>query len=324
MKNIAIIGAGNIGSRHFQALKSVSTPLKIYIVDPNSESIIIAKKRYHSINSGEKIHKIEFYNSIKKFNEKIDLAIIATSSDVRRIVIENLLELNEVDNLLLEKILFQRAEDYYAVKELFEKKKCNAWVNCTRRLFPIYRDKIKNWFNNKKIAFNVSGSNWGLISNTIHFVDIMAFILDCNEFSINTEHLNNKISKKSRKGVIELTGVLQINFKDGSFGNFINYPSGNLPIFIDLTSEDCKCLIRQEEEKAWMWDKNKQEWEEIKAEFIHTSKLTTRITETILSNNDCSLITYEDSMKLHLKILEPILEFLNNKLKLEYNYYPFT
>ena len=44
MKRIFIIGAGQLGSRHLQALKSSSNSLNIFIVDPSLESLNIAKE----------------------------------------------------------------------------------------------------------------------------------------------------------------------------------------------------------------------------------------------------------------------------------------
>ena len=38
MKTICIIGAGQLGSRHLQALKNVSKVLRVYVVDPFEQS----------------------------------------------------------------------------------------------------------------------------------------------------------------------------------------------------------------------------------------------------------------------------------------------
>ena len=37
MKKVIIIGAGQIGSRHLQALAAIKTPLDIYVVDPTEK-----------------------------------------------------------------------------------------------------------------------------------------------------------------------------------------------------------------------------------------------------------------------------------------------
>ena len=58
----------------------------------------------------------------------MDIVIIATGADVRRKVIEELLEQAHVSYLLLEKVLFQRLEDYDVVASLLERKQAKAFV----------------------------------------------------------------------------------------------------------------------------------------------------------------------------------------------------
>ena len=92
MKKIIIIGAGNIGSRHIQALKSVKTPLKIHVIDPSVKALKISKERYDSIHPDILNHEISYSRDLNIQDDQIDIAIIATTSKVRRGVIENLLE----------------------------------------------------------------------------------------------------------------------------------------------------------------------------------------------------------------------------------------
>jgi hypothetical protein len=48
----------------------------------------------------------------------VDLAVIATNSDVRRSCVESLLEKSQVKNFLLEKFLFSTPEDYKVVADI--------------------------------------------------------------------------------------------------------------------------------------------------------------------------------------------------------------
>ena len=71
MKNVAIIGAGNVGSRHLQALKAVDFPLSIMVIDPDLNSLAIAKERYNSIPLGIYQHQIEYFQKIEDINVAI-------------------------------------------------------------------------------------------------------------------------------------------------------------------------------------------------------------------------------------------------------------
>ena len=48
--NLAIIGAGQIGSRHLQGIKKSINSFNIHIVDTNSNSLNIAKRRFEIEN----------------------------------------------------------------------------------------------------------------------------------------------------------------------------------------------------------------------------------------------------------------------------------
>lgn len=324
-KIVVIIGAGNIGSRHLQALKAVDNPLKIFVIDPSSDSLLVAKKKYDSILLNNNRHIVKYTDSIEQIGEEIDIAIIATNSDVRRMAIERLLKLNKVKYLILEKLLFQKVEDYYAISTLLKTQECQAWVNCNRRIMPLYRDKIKKLFNQKKIFYYcISGSISGLISNVIHDIDYMAYLLELNEFSVDTSYLDKKLIPSKRKNFLELTGILQIHFKDGSHGFFVRYPSGTLPEMITIDSNTDRCIINLVDEISWVKNVQNSNWETFNAQLLYTSKITTSIVESILNNDRCDLPSYEDSTEIHLNLLEPLLKFINKNSNQKYNFFPFT
>jgi prephenate dehydrogenase len=46
MFQVAIIGAGQLGSLHLQGLKSASSPLSITVMDSSEDSLRVAEERY--------------------------------------------------------------------------------------------------------------------------------------------------------------------------------------------------------------------------------------------------------------------------------------
>ena len=79
-----------------QGLAKASNKLRVYVVDPNEHSLILAKKRYQEVCKS-KINIVSYHKSINDLPKKIDIVIIATTSDVRRVVIQNLVELVQVN-----------------------------------------------------------------------------------------------------------------------------------------------------------------------------------------------------------------------------------
>jgi len=262
--------------------------------------------------------------SFDKIKDEFDIAIIATHSNIRRMVIEQLLKLSRIKSFILEKILFHKADDYSLVRDLLKEHNCQAWVNCTRRAIPFYKDKVKNWFNKKKTVFTISGSQWNLISNLIHFIDYIAFVLDDDKFSIEFDNLELNLVESNIANFIELNGSIKINFNEGSLGIINCFSTGKQPVIIDIASDEVRCIMNEEEGKAWVNINNNIGWEVYEAKVLYTSQITTFLVEDIIEKNKCSLTPYEESMKIHLSIFEPLLKFLNENFTEKFTFYPFT
>ncbi|MDP3792380.1 MAG: Gfo/Idh/MocA family oxidoreductase [bacterium] len=324
MFDIYIIGAGQIGSRHLQALKSVNSPLSVKVIDPYPESLKIARERYESMPKGQFQHTIEYLTEIPKNKKSIDLAIIATCSDKRAGIIKKLLALSKVKNLVLEKILFNKKTDYDFIKKLLQKSKTKAWINCTVRMMPTYQ-KIEKYFKGKKISYIVTGSKFGLVTNAIHYLDHTAHLSGITKFGVNTTGLDPKPIPSKRKGFLEFNGTLTAHFGNGSNASLTCYPDGDAPVIVEIHSDSARYIGRESEGKAWLAiADNNWQWEELEAPIPFQSQLTGVLVEKILNTGKCDLVPYNESKKIHLQMLEPLLKFINKDLSKKYNYYPFT
>lgn len=322
--NVWVIGAGQIGSRHLQALKTVKFPLAITVIDPSIESLKITKERYDSIPKGQFNHKINYLTEIPIKSSVADLAIIATCSNVRAKIITELLKSAKAKYLILEKILFNKKSDYNSVKKLLEKSKTKTWVNCPMRMMPTYQ-KIEKYFKNKRISYLVTGSKLGLVTSAIHYLDHASYLSGTTKFQINTTGLEPKPIPSKRKGFLEFNGTLTANFKNGSNVSLTCYPDGSAPIIVEVHSDSAHYIGRESEGKAWLAKAdNKWQWEELEAPIPFQSQLTTVLAEKILTTSKCDLVSYNESEKIHLNMLEPLLSFLNKNSKKKYSAYPFT
>lgn len=323
-KKVFIIGAGQIGSRHLQALKAVKMPLEILVIDPTAVSLEMAKSRYESATAGKFAHSINFVTRFPEVAGAVDLAIIATSSDNRADAVRRLFKSAKVKNLVLEKLLFQKPVDYEDMAKLLKKAEIKVWVNCCMRMMVPYR-AIKNSFTGKQIYYTISGSLFGLITNAIHYIDHMVYLTGSTDFKVVTDFLDSRIIPSKRKGFLELTGTLLVQFKNGSEGAFTCYRSGDAPVVVQIYSKDARYLGKESEGKAWFAEsKRSWKWREIDAPIPFQSQMTTELVESILEIGKCLLPAYEESAKIHLKLLEPLRLFLNKHSGKKYDHYPFT
>ena len=214
--NIAIIGAGGIGSRHLQGLSKLERQIKLIVIDPSKSAIERARSLHEETCNDDNIQSVEYHKSLKKpISSSIDLAIISTNSDVRRTVIEQLIEVTNVRYILIEKIAFQSAGDFKAIIKLIEKKGIKAWVNCPRRIFDSYIWLERKIRSNEPLTMVVDGKGWGLASNSVHMIDLFSFLTGERYVSIDKVELDNKIYNSKRNGFIEFRGSLEFYTKRG-------------------------------------------------------------------------------------------------------------
>ena len=321
MFRIKIVGAGQLGSRHLQALKAVKQPLDIQVIDPSVASLQVAKDRYESVVS-EQEHKISFSTAFDR-TDATDLAIIATNSDVRRKALDSLFSATDTKLLVIEKLLFNNREDYAEIESKLGKAGAKAWVNCPMRVMPVY-EQIRHTIAATPISYRVTGSQFGLVTNAIHYIDHAVHLSGCEEFEIDTSGLDRTPIPSKRPGFLELNGTLVARFADGSRCEITCYPSGSAPVVVEIFNEKNRYVVRESEGKLWHAGENsKWAWAEQAAPIPYQSQITTEVVESLLKSGDCGLTPYVMSARIHLRLLDPLLELVRSQSP-ETTGYPFT
>jgi hypothetical protein len=303
--NIAIIGAGQLGSRHLQGLVKSSKKLQINVVDPNENSLKVAEKRFYEVSKYTK-SKVSYHQNIRELPQNIDLAIIATTANVRRKVVEDLLVQCYLKYIILEKIVFQKSEDFIPIQKLFLDKGVKSWVNCARRSFPFYK-KLKIELIGKKLSIKVKGNNWGLACNSIHMIDLLAFLTEQTDFDFDTGGLENIIIHSKRNGFKELKGTLKIETKLGDTLELIDYDRCNNDFEILISNNNVqynvfegKGLVKK---KKLDLVSNKE-----KIQVPYQSDLTGTLVDQILETGESDLTSFGESMKYHILMLDAFNE----------------
>lgn len=313
MYNIVLIGAGQLGSRHLQGLTKIQFPSKIYVVDLNEQSLQLAKDRYYEMENNPLVEELILKTSIDELPQKLDLVIIATNSNVRAAIIKNIITKCEVRNLILEKVLFQTERDYFEVSELLKQKGVNAWVNCPRRLFEGYQFMKELFPKNEGVFLSVTGGDWGLGCNGIHFIDLLAYITEDYDIELNTQFLSPLLLESKRTGFKEFAGTLIAKQNNGSTITLNSEPLYNGNISITIRGTQAIAIIDENAGKINIaTQKNLWKWEEKKLEGKYQSQLTGSVASEIIATNSCGLTSFEDSHKLHLPFIKALLNFYNS------------
>jgi len=305
MYRIAIIGAGQLGSRHLQGLSQLALDCEIDVIDPSSASLDIARQRFEEMPINNAVRCVRYHAAIDFLPKDLDFVVIATSSDVRLGVLESLLRQVRVRFLLLEKVLFQRLGDYAQAQELLRQHGVKAWVNCPRRAYPIYFE-IREFFTGEKLLYaQAKGGDWGLGSNGIHFIDLFALLTGERLDSLDTTGLDKQLLPSKRKGFIEFTGTLGGSYRNGTSIEITSLIGSSARLLIVLRSEKRTCILDESAGCAFLLDCSKgTSWErkEFRAPFL--SELITGLVSQILETETCPLPEFEESVEYHLLFIK--------------------
>ena len=253
----------------------------------------------------------------------IDLVIIATQSDIRFKVLKNLTEQSHVINfMILEKVLFQNINEYDLSSEIIKNRQIKCWVNCTRRAFPIYQ-KIKSYLNDEisNLRFKVAGGEWGLMSNSIHFLDTISYITENSDIKITqiSKLIDpiNSISK--RKNVYESSGKIEGICGDSNFV-FISKKSSDDDLVFSVESNSMKIIINETQGLA-KFTKSKHSYKET---FVipYLSQFSINIVENILLTSECGLPYLENSIALHKPLIQELSSYF--KRNFDQDFCPLT
>jgi hypothetical protein len=315
---IAIIGCGNLGKRYLETLSYIKLHLSIFLVEPNEQNLQSCLLNYENFNQNNHIIiSCSECEDILKYTNELDIVIVSTCADVRRTMIEQIVNIVSVKFMILEKILFQHINDYFFINKLFIDKKIQAWVNCPRRTFNFYK-YIKNKLDEKSIGnihLSVNGANWQMLSNSIHFIDLYMYLNNydlSSNIGLNGYDLN--IVNSFRQNYHEIIGTIKSN-------------DGKLQLTSNLKNNSQSYLIKK------IWDNDKLDIEIVndgeyvkiidKNNFIFEKNLEFKIPllssymhvhiSNILKCQTCCLTTFEQSMYYHLLFLNFIYKYFNNK-----------
>jgi predicted dehydrogenase len=312
MKNIAIIGLGQLGSRHLQALALVKEPLNIELVDISKDSLEIAYERFYEVENSKNFKgAIKKLNSIDELSADLDLVIIASNSKERRPITEKLLQTKKVTHLILEKVLFPTLEDYAEISELLSAKKINTWVNCSRRSMPSYRKIKELLIKGEPLDVTIAGSSWGMGSNGIHFIDLFCFLVGSSELTLDTTMLDklNPI-ESTRKGYLDFTGTITGRSKNRDTFKMSSYADGKLPVQVIIQSGSQRMIINEYQNNYILYnEKNNWKGDVFDFEMLFQSKLTAMVTEDILRTGTCDLTPYTEAAAEHKAFLNALIQF---------------
>lgn len=239
-KHVLLIGCGNIGLRHLQAVTSLQQSLDITVIEPNTDNRTKAQAGLGELPPHIAVH---FSPDWQEAPKEVDLAIIATPARPRRQVVETLLERTTPKWLFLEKVVFVTHRDFDEMIEILEKRGIHTAVNYGRRGYAGYDALRKQLAGKENLSLSVTGSNWNLASNSIHYIDLAVNLFDGLPVTLNGDALTPEDSKHG--GYVEFTGTLTGQCRNGGNISLTSLPEAGHPLTVEIANNQERWVIEE-------------------------------------------------------------------------------
>jgi hypothetical protein len=143
----------------------------ITLVDPSADSLAVATDRIRETGF---LGAVRTHESIREISGHFSFVVISSSSLQRPSALREFLELSSADNILLEKLLASDLGGLEEIADLAKGEIGQFWVNCPMPYFLHYselKEKISTIGKESPVYYKVRGSNLGLVTNMIHYLD---------------------------------------------------------------------------------------------------------------------------------------------------------
>lgn len=304
---VAVVGCGNIGSRHLQGLARLAGPAEIHMVEPSTQALALAQARFAEMDPAPTTRLIAA-SGPEALPEMIDLMVVATSAAVRLPAMQAALAGRRVRRLVLEKFLFQRMRDYDTAAALIAEAGSECFVNTPRRMWPAYgalRDRLAGR-GPVTVAVETSRRN-GMASNAIHFLDLAAFLTgDPDGFALDASGLTPQQEAARRGAAIEFGGVLTGRSAAGHALIHRSRLDDDAPHSVAVFARGLRMVIDEIAGVATIWSEDAG-WrpESVAVEAVRQSALTHLLTPAA---GRPALPGFTESARLHRQCLAAFLK----------------
>ena len=179
---IVLIGTGQIGKRHLQAMSNLTINIEILCYDYNKNSLDTIKT-FITQNSivFKNIYYFRDYNQLLNKIDSNTIVVIATTANGRFDILNDVL-LKKPKAVVSEKPLTQSAKEFSLALKRSSEVNIPVYVNFFTHLQTYYQEIFENNNCKELVSVNTYLPKWGLATVGIHHFDLIAWFSNAKQY----------------------------------------------------------------------------------------------------------------------------------------------
>jgi predicted dehydrogenase len=306
-KRVLIVGCGEIGSRHLQAVATLPEVGEIEVVDSRPEALDLGRKRVAEVSEKQPHIAFRWFAKLDAASKRGDLCIVATQAEGRARLVAEISRKLGYTRFLIEKIVAQSVSEYDELIKTRDEHKLSIWVNCKTRAHPSHVRVKQNLDPAESFVLTVVGGNHGLANNGVHMADLFAFYDDAKVIHPGIHHID-PILHHTKRGTLDLSGTVQAHTDKGSSLMLTFAAQHTAPVLFSVCSARYRAVV--DDSIHWMAESTADtnwKWKEVDVEAnLAISHMTRTFASDILEHGKCQLPTLIDCYPAHRFLLNEL------------------
>ena len=303
---VLLVGCGELGSRHLQAVAALPQVRQVEVVDRRPEALALGRERLSGVADRSPSTEVRWLASLEEAAPEGDLCIVATQAHGRCQLVRQIVEQTGYRAFLLEKIVGQSVREIEDLDLVLAAREGRAWVNLKTRAYPIHQQIKAKLEPGDPILFHSMGGNHGLANNGVHTADLFVFYDEASSIEPVGIAIDPALHPSKRgSDLFDLSGTLQGRTAKGS--HFVlSYASDHAqsdqitittPRYRAIVDHMHRWAVESDASTGWAWRPVPFEGN------ILVSAMTKTFVADMLNSGRCQLPSLQESLVAHRFIL---------------------
>lgn len=281
MQRILILGTGNLGKRHLQALSNLSLPFEVFCYDAiegaRNSVIDFCTENKIVINN---LTILDTYNNALDVIDKESIVIVVTTARGRGKLLEEVI-LKTPKAIIAEKPVCQTHDEFIRVKELSELHKVPVYVNYIAHMQPFYHKIQEEIQASEGYVFYSNMPQWGIGCVGIHHFELLTWLFGVTEYTITNKKDYSSVYEQKRKGFQDIAGTVVLRVNNNNLC-VINNTEFDSIASIQIITEKKIYTIYEQQKVMTIIDKSLSgKVEVVQLKYTHVSQYTHLLIEAI-------------------------------------------